>query len=215
MAALSDWGCGTLSTASYLDAIAAPWAYLTSDTLQRVCSTFGCSASQCYKYKKRRQPLAGTAVSGPVCGEIFQLCMSLYRISHLLTARQINHRLNSTMSLDAISRRLVAPSVETLSTDAISAVSSTGGSTATVRQSDRWSLWSGDSFSPGIGNLSGKALLALGKAEIKAVRWVWARYRRRVIDIVLNKSGHRKVAVTGFDTLYDDLIDFSRYYLAV
>lgn len=52
--------------------------------------------------------------------------------------------------------------------------------------------------------LSGKALLSLGRAQIGAIRWLWARYRRGVIDA--------RVATQALtDDMYDDLIDFSRY----
>jgi hypothetical protein len=66
---------------------------------------------------------------------------------------------------------------------------------------------SNDTFSPGIGNLAGKALLALAKAEIRAMRWVWARYRRQVIS---SRIPHYEGAdVTGLEGMYDVLVDFA------
>lgn len=66
------------------------------------------------------------------------------------------------------------------------------------------------SFTPGIGMLSGKAILAVGKAELRAMGWVWAMYRRAIIN---SRFPHPDVhSITKIDDMYEDLLQFAFGY---
>lgn len=56
--------------------------------------------------------------------------------------------------------------------------------------------------------LSGKAILAIGKAQIAAIKWLWVRYRRRVIESRFPYEDQDEIK--GLDEMCDDLVDFCR-----
>jgi hypothetical protein len=60
---------------------------------------------------------------------------------------------------------------------------------------------------PGLGMLSGKAILAIGKAEIRALGWAWAMYRRTVINGKFPHQNNHSIAKIG--EMYDDLLYFA------
>lgn len=65
-----------------------------------------------------------------------------------------------------------------------------------------------DNMLSGIGLLVGKAIFAFGKTELRAVQWLWARYRRVIIQRALSREiRHLK---RGTDRMFDDLVAFQQ-----
>lgn len=85
----------------------------------------------------------------------------------------------------------------------------------TVQEADQWTLRSTStaSIDPDLGMLSGKAILVLGKLEIRLLRRIWIVYRRRAIE---TKFPHQdgdtaaNAASRNLGEMYDDLIEFTR-----
>jgi hypothetical protein len=75
---------------------------------------------------------------------------------------------------------------------------------------DLWTVGSGYTFSHNIGMLSGKVILAIGKAQVSAMNWVWVRYRRNFINRKFSIYSRLEDKMTCLGSIYDDLIDFSR-----
>lgn len=73
---------------------------------------------------------------------------------------------------------------------------------------DGWTVATVDVFNPGLGASSGKAILAIGRAELKAVNWVWIKTRKFKIGSKFPHSDDDHI--DGLDDMYDDLLDFAR-----
>lgn len=79
-----------------------------------------------------------------------------------------------------------------------------------VQEADRWTYRSDSttSFVPDLGMQAGKAILAVGKAEISIVKKMWTIYRRRAISSKFPHSDNANIK--DLDEMYDDLIEFAR-----
>jgi hypothetical protein len=89
----------------------------------------------------------------------------------------------------------------------ISSSTSTAERSATV--SDQWTFTTQGSFYPGLGSISGKALLAFGKAEIAGIRWIWVQMRKRIISPKVPYRSPSGIPANA-DLIFDDLLDFCR-----
>lgn len=81
-------------------------------------------------------------------------------------------------------------------------------SSSTHSDSDRWTESIAPSFVPDIGMLAGRAVLAVGNAQLRLLKRLWVRRRRRIVD--LHFPHHEDYTAEGLTGMYVDLIDFSR-----
>lgn len=105
-------------------------------------------------------------------------------------------------------RRIHNSATFEVTTDDDDATISSSASTA-AQTTDGWTFTTQGSFHPGLGSISGKALLAFGKAEIAGIRWVWAQLRRQTISSKFPLEDKNNSAEE-VDAMHDDLLDFCR-----
>jgi hypothetical protein len=84
-----------------------------------------------------------------------------------------------------------------------------GDSNSQISLHSRWTTTSDGSFTPGVGMISGKGVLAIGKAELAGIRWIWAKYRRRVISARFPPEAGARTSEQM--AMYDDLMYFCGY----
>lgn len=114
---------------------------------------------------------------------------------------------NPTSAADALAQDFAESNSSSESIDLLSINTASD----TAEEADRWTLRSIETTNivPGLGMLSGRAILAFGQLQIRMLKKVWIAFRRRAISAQFSRG----TSTTSKDLgeMYDDLIDFTRY----